>query len=95
MRLIHKGRKMEVRYKQNILYKDHLRSHKRVIQDQPSLQNKVIKNINKTPLERDSQEVSFKGVSQFVKDTTEKLLYKKTRTFNYQQSINTIKRYYD
>ena len=85
---------MEVRYKQNILYKDHLRSHKRVIQDQPSLQKKVIKNINKTPLERDSQEVSFKGVSQFVKDTTEKLLYKKTRTFNYQQSINTIKRYY-
>lgn len=85
---------MKVNHHQNILYKERIKNHPRVIQEQPSLQDNDIQSIYRTPLERASNEISFKGVPSSIKKAAEDLMYRKTRAYDYQASISTLKRFY-
>ncbi len=85
---------MKVTYHQNILYKERIKNHPRVIQEQPSLQDNDIQSIYRTPLERASNEISFKGVPSSIKKAAENIMYRKTRAYEYQASISTLKRFY-
>ena len=85
---------MKVTYHQNILYKERIKNHPRVIQEQPSLQDNDIQSIYRTPLERASNEISFKGVPSSIKKAAENIMYRKTRAYDYQASISTLKRFY-
>lgn len=88
---------MIIRQKQNILYKDRM-SHDRkssVTTGQPST-NKYNNLINKTPLERASTEISFKGVSfnPFNLTKLKKLIYKTSRAFEFTDAMKVIDKHF-
>lgn len=87
---------MIINQKKNILYKDRM-SHERkssVTKGQPSLN--FNNNFNNTPLERASNEISFKGVPFRSRKLVKKIIdygYKETEQLGYKSSIDFVKKH--
>ncbi len=95
MTKIHKGRKMNVRYHKNILYKDRT-SQNQVTKGQLSSKNNQLNNFKETPLERASNDISFKGVlsSDKLNKIYDKVFYTRTKEYNYLETIKSVRKYF-
>lgn len=73
---------MKISHKQNLLYKDRMSHKQKPFVTKEQFSNK---SFNETPLERESNDISFKGVSSY--------LYKESKAFNLPLSIKTVEKY--
>ena len=88
---------MKISQKHNTLYKERtIHRHKHGV-DMERLSNT---NLNQTPLMRESNDISFKGVSSgkiasYARKVLDRAQYTNTKAYNVNESIQIIKQYYN
>lgn len=80
--------KMIINHKPNIIYKDKVGHKRKSTVTTDKLSNN---NFNKTPLMRESKDISFKGVS--FKDAKKAFAFFAEKDYNLKQNIDFLKRY--
>src|SRR5574344_573743 len=81
---------MIINQNQNFIYKSRI-NHKP--KDYVTQNNQSNTNLNITPLKRESNEISFKGVSSIKMSWVKKLFYSQTKAMPLDTSIETLKKY--